>query len=904
MHSALGKISIPNRIAFFLIVLTIIGHTTQARDFNHDASLDRNAFTILILHSYHKGFRWTDSIEKGVRETLKQALPHVNILTEHMDTKRHFDAFHWDNLTRLYRHKFQKKDVDLIISSDDNAFNFLRQKGQEIFGQVPVVFCGVNYFQDDMLQGLPYFTGVVEAFDIRRTLDAALAFHPETRQVAVVVDQTPTGLSSLRRLNSLPSTYAERCNFLLFDDLGMEELLKRLESLPIDSLVLLLNFNRDRNGRVFSHMETIERLRRSAKVPIYGVWDFFVGQGIVGGMITSGRSQGATAADLAVRILRGEHPAAVGVVTQSPNRWMFDHHELARFKLLDAKLPSDSLVINRPASFYEVNKKIIWGLTAAVLFLGLSTVVLTVNIIARQRAQAQLRDTTERLAALLEALPIVPFATTPGPGGTFVYVSRAVSDITGYQPEQFTDEKTFWAEQIHPDDRKAVLTKVFEGGPFRERLMYRFLTFDGQYRWFSDTRRPMSYLDGGQERVVGFWQDITSEVKLRREADQRLQQVIQADKLTSLGEMVAGVAHEIRNPNAFISTNLPLLRETWGLLRPMVERSKPDHRSGLDMAELGRDMDDMLDDIGAGSERIDRIVRELKAFARASETEEMQPVNLNEVVEKAQVLVGVQIRKTFSHFTLNLDPDLPQVYGHFTRLEQVVTNLVVNATQAVRKDVEAGLKISTRRLAEPEAVLLQVEDNGQGIAPELRERIFEPFFTTRRETGGTGLGLSVCYRLVGEHQGAIFLVSRPGWGSRFTVALPCEPGRPLVMRPTLLWVDRDPKRLKRLKALAHDPPALHLRVLENANDLAFRLNELPQVVSVCLAMHAQNGGVSKRLKELAEIRPLVTRVVYCERENLEKVKKELENLTDTVLADPLTSELLQHMTRLNIRKIL
>ncbi|MDK2956454.1 MAG: hypothetical protein PWQ57_1950 [Desulfovibrionales bacterium] len=854
--------------------------------------------TVLVLQSYHRGFRWSDSMEQGIRDTLEKTAPDVRVVTEYMDSKRYVDPEHLENLLRLLGHKYGVDHPALVIAVDDNAFNFMRIYGRQLFGDVPVVFCGVNDYPEGFAESRSNFTGVVETIEVRSTLEEALVLFPRARHVAVVVDRTPTGRSTIKKLSGLPADVTARVNFLILADLPMAELLRRVKSLPGDSIVLLLNFNRDSEGKVFDHLETVRLLRRAAKVPIFGVWDFVMNEGVVGGKITSGPNQGAAAADLALRILHGEKPRSLKVVEESPKVWMFDYNELTRFGLDQAKLPPGSLIINKPSSFYEVNKKIIWSLVAAVLFLAGTTTLLALNIVQRRRAQLELSETAEKLSALLDSLPIAPFSTKLERLGCFTYVSHTVTDITGFRPEDFLGDPDFWLKRIHPNDKNAVVEKLEDGAPEGGRLSYRFQCAGGEYRWFNDTRRPVSQYGGGSKRVVGFWQDITAEMNLRYEADRRLQQVIQADKLASLGELVAGVAHEIRNPNMFISTNAPLLRETWEMLQPLLKDAAADKIGGLDVDELTREMEEMLEDILIGSERIDRVVRELKNFASSSESSPPQAVQLNEVVEKALILVGAQVRRTFPLFTLELAPDLPLVEGQPTKLEQVAANLVVNATHALRPGVEASLGIFTRRLDGHNAVALQVEDNGRGIEPELRERIFEPFFTTRREEGGTGLGLSVSYRLVEDHGGAIFFVSRPGRGSRFTVALPLRAGERVALRPSLLWLDRDAKRLALVADMVKEPAAPGILRLSDPGLLVRTLEDNPQVAAVCVTMKAFGSDVPDLLRMLADVRPLATRAVYAGSAPRRDAEAASGPLADAVLTGPLTLELLQGVMRL------
>ncbi|UTF51185.1 ATP-binding protein [Desulfomicrobium sp. ZS1] len=872
-----------------------------------------NQINVVILHSYHKGFGWTDTLDESIRSNLSKIFSNIQFVTEYMDSKRHSDGDYIESLANLYFVKYNNDKPSVVIVTDDDAFNFLRIHGQKIFGKIPIVFCGVNFFQDEMLDDLDNFSGVVETIDVHSTLSAALLLHPRARNVAIVVDRTPTGRHTSMLLSDFSPALEKKIKFIMLDELSMHELLEKIKTLPQDSVVLLLNFNRDAEGRVFSHLETIKLLREATALPIYGVWDFFLGEGIVGGMITSGKEQGAAAAAIALRIINGQTPKEVGVNKQSPNQWMFDYKELKRLGLNETRLPLDSLVLNRPPSFYEINKKIIWSLVAVVLFLTVVTAVMALNILQRRRVQAELRDTAEKLSNLLEALPIVPFTTTPEPMGRFTYVSQNVINITGFKPEDFLKDKNFWRRLIHPDDIGAVMDRVDKAlhvqkekeiGLDDERLTYRFQTLRGDYRWFSDVRRVVNYPESQVRRVAGFWQDITDEVELRQETERSLQQVIQADKLASLGELVAGVAHEIRNPNVFISTNVPLLRETWEILEPLLRRAETEGwdlgAGNMSVAELSKDMDEMLNDIMVGSERIDRVVRELRDFASSSERSQPQAVQLNDVVKKTLSLVGAQIRKKFKKFTLELDPNLPLAEGFPSKLEQVIANLVVNATHAVRPEVESVLQISTRRLENPQAVILQVLDNGHGIAPELREKIFEPFFTTRREKGGTGLGLSVSYRLANDHNGVIFPVSRPGLGTCFTMALPLHLDRCLRMRPGLIWMDRDETRLERLAHVSQGPPALELIGVRSLGELPGMLSEHPNIVAACVDYGAFEAEMQDVLRFFADSAPLLVRTVYSEN-MAERVTRHVSgSLVDFVVSGPPDVDLLRRIMRLNV----
>lgn len=490
-----------------------------------------------------------------------------------------------------------------------------------------------------------------------------------------------------------------------------------------------------------------------------------------------------------------------------------------------------------------------------------------VDITRRKKAIEALHRTTAQLALLLESLPIVAFTARAGGDFAITYVSSGIAEMTGFPPECFIGEAGFWAGRIAREDASRIageLPEVLATG--RYRAEYRFRAADGSYRWFDDTRRLVRSPEGGEDHIAGTWRDITEEKRLRSEADYRLQQVIMADKLASLGQVAAGVAHEVSNPNSFIASNIPILEETWQIFIPILEefaREHPEwrHRS-LAASELCQDMEQTIRHIKIGSERINRIVSHLKEFVRSDEGLPPRPVQLNEVVESALTIVGAQARRSAAAIDLRLDPEVPKILGSFQKLEQVFTNLVVNALHAIPERGSGKLTIRTGDLPAHGAVMLQVEDNGSGMEREIMERIFEPFFTLRRDCGGTGLGLSVSYTLVREHHGVIGVLSRPGLGSRFTVFLPVSGEVRLDLRPAILCLHRDPGFTSDLVSLFCEAgDTLLYAVAEAAACLDF-LDLHPEVDILLLDWQSLAPAEEIFLAELADRFPLLTRIVY------------------------------------------
>jgi polar amino acid transport system substrate-binding protein len=241
---------------------------------------------------------------------------------------------------------------------------------------------------------------------------------------------------------------------------------------------------------------------------------------------------------------------------------------------------------------------------------------------------------------------------------------------------------------------------------------------------------------------------------------------------------VSGVAHEINNPNGQLLLNLPVLKDVYLDARDVLERhwrENPGFRlGGLPYATMREELPGMLDEMLEGSRRIKRIVEDLKDFARREDAPRHDPLDLGAVVRAAIRLVDPSIQKATRRFELSLAEDLPRVRGNAQRIEQVVVNLVLNACQSL-PDRERAVRVSTRVAAGGASVQLVVEDEGVGIPAEHLPRLTDPFFTTKRDSGGTGLGLSVSAGIVKEHGGTLEFQSRPGAGTTVILTLPALP---------------------------------------------------------------------------------------------------------------------------------
>ena len=273
--------------------------------------------------------------------------------------------------------------------------------------------------------------------------------------------------------------------------------------------------------------------------------------------------------------------------------------------------------------------------------------------------------------------------------------------------------------------------------------------------------------------------DLTREIAERKNAEEELrlnqQQLVQADKLAALGVLVSGVAHEINNPTGLILLDLPILKrahaDTARILQQHFKAEGDFTIGGLPYSEMREEIPRILGEMQEGAQRIKRIVNDLKDFARRDDLADKTGLDLNSVIQTALRLVDPTIREATNHLRVDYAESLPPVLGNGQRIEQVVVNLILNACQAL-PEKERGISITSRFNQSTSSVLLIVRDEGVGIAAEHISRLTDPFFTTKRESGGTGLGLSVSDGIVRDHGGRLNFDSSPGAGTTVTMSLP------------------------------------------------------------------------------------------------------------------------------------
>lgn len=344
---------------------------------------------ILVLHSYSQGYSWTESEMKGIQETFEKEYPDLEVAVEYMDWKNYPEPGNLKVFLNLLRYKYQRSSFDIVITTDNVAFDFARNYREQLFPKSYLIFAGVNNFQDSMIAGHKRITGVVEAVDYIRTIDTMLELHPDTKRIAVVLDSTEISLELLKELQALFPRWKNKVQFKLLHDLPIEKVQQEVSQLKEGDLILNTNFIIDGDGKIFSQRQAIRLINKYAKVPAYGLWEIQLGFGIVGGWLVDGRIQGQVAAELAIKTINGENPPVVKV---SPSRFVLDYHELNRFQVPIDRIPPNAELVNFPESIFNKYRSEIISTLIFVFVLILLNIILIINIRRRHRAEVERDD--------------------------------------------------------------------------------------------------------------------------------------------------------------------------------------------------------------------------------------------------------------------------------------------------------------------------------------------------------------------------------------------------------------------------------------------------------------------------------------------------------------------------------
>ncbi len=710
----------------------------------------RNSILILVTRS--PGDPWAASEVEGMLRFFQGQVPPLLPGIEYMDWRNGMGEAQEKRLADYFAEKYAGGKMRVVIAQGAQAVPFLIKYRDRIFPSAQGVFCGVNRAEKETPAWL---TGVLEANDAPGTFQLARMLQPDLRRFVVLENATNSGRGAQQTILEAGAAEAPGIRIELLKTENAQEIFAAVESLSADAAVLL---TRRQHARQF-----LVELRERCPVPIYGLRAPVHLPGILGGSLLSGEEHGAAAAEIALRLFRGERADAIPAVANPASRFVVQYDQMVRFGFPLSALPEGTEVLGRPPGILAEHGRMML-IAGSLLLVLLGAVVSLAWILRQKRASARALD--HSLSALNATFDSISDGVlVVDLRGRVTNSNERFLEMWGIPrdlQDHFRDEILLRHALQHLKDPAAFIARVKSLYAHPGECSSDLVEFtDG--RVFERDSRPQREADTIVGRVWSF-RDISQRIAAEREKHHFVEVLAQSQKMEAIGTLAGGIAHDFNN----------ILTGVIGYAELARARLPAKHPSAVD-----------LGDVLSAGERARDLVRRILTFSRKHKPEKhavsLKPV-IGEVLKllRATIPASIEIHADFQEAADCVLADAAQIH-------QAVLNLATNAVHAmaggpgtlnVRLENISGGPLLAREdahLSAGEWVRVSVSDTGHGMDPVTVRRIFEPFYTTKQPGEGTGLGLAVVHGIVTAHGGVVTVASAPGKGSTFHLCFPLAP---------------------------------------------------------------------------------------------------------------------------------
>jgi len=706
---------------------------------------------VLLIHSYHKGYLWSDDISKAIENNFAK-YKNIELTTVYMDTKRVYNKSYLKALAKLYKEQFINRKFDLVIISDNNAFDFLKDYYEYLFKGVPVLFCGLNNYSKNTLEKLPFknISGVVEAVDIDKNFELISKLHPDIKNLLIINDKSPTAKAIKNELDKFIPKYQKNFNIEYTDNLEINDLKKTVLNLEKNrSAVLFVLLFKDITGKYFTYKQSFEEIRKVSKVPIYGLWDFYLNSGMIGGLLTSAYSQGQNVSDMALEVLNGKDIKDIPVVESSPNLYIFNYDELKRFNINIPKFIENPIIINEPNSIYKEYTNFFIISIITILFLSLIVGILKINIQKRKKLEQELLNRIEFDKVLLDTIPNPIYYKNVD--GVFLGCNSAFASLVNSTKEDITGGgKT--AFDFFPKSIATLNTKI------DKKILQTFSTISSEFT-FNSPSNEMKYIvlnkaiykniDGSVGGIVCIMDDMT-------ERNKQKQFLIQQAKLAEIGDIIAAIAHQWNEPLVELSALVQGIQTSY-LLNEL----------------KNSDIENFVNDSMIQIKYMSSTLSDFRNFLKPSTKKEL--FSILTTFDEINQIIGKQI--FYSNINMNFnyknEDEGLLLYGYKNEFKQVLLNIINNAKNKIIEkklpfNKKANININVQK--DKNCIIIEIIDDAGAIDEEIITSIFKPYFTTKKN--GMGLGLYMAKIIIEDKMKGTISVKNEKNCAIFTIKLP------------------------------------------------------------------------------------------------------------------------------------
>lgn len=706
---------------------------------------------ILLIHSYHKGYTWSDDISKTIEKNFNDHND-IELTTVYMDTKRVDDENYLSNLAKLYKQQFENRKFNLVIVSDNNAYDFMIEYHDYLFKDIPVLFCGINNFDrktfdDNSLKDL--MTGVAEEVDLGKNFELISKLHPNLKKLLIINDTSSTGNAVKRDLLPIMQKYKNKFEVDYTDNLEINDLKKKVSNLDkSNSAILFVLLFKDTAGKYFTHKQSLQEIRAVSKVPIYGLWDFYLNNGIVGGLLTSAVAQGDAVSKMALDVLNGKKISEIPILEKSPNVYMFDYNELNRFKIDIERYIDNPTIVNEPISVYKQHYKFFITSILIITILSIVVLILRANIQRRVKVERELSNRLEFDRVLLDTIPNPIYYKNID--GKFLGCNLAFANLVSSTKDEVIGKTAFDFFSLEVARKNTQIDRELLKTLGTNTSEFTYYNPSGEMKHIILNKAVYKNIYGTVGGIVCIMDDITERI-------QQKQFLIQQSKLAEMGDMVAAIAHQWNEPLVELSALIQDMQTSY-LLNELKDI----------------DVSDFVNDSMIQIKYMSKTLTDFRNFLKPSTKKNLFSISkaFNEINE----IIGKQI--FYSNITMsfnykNANEEL-LIYGYENEFKQVLLNLINNAKNKVleksqiEENVKAKIDINIERCQNFNTI--EIIDDAGPIDEKIINSIFQPYFTTKKD--GTGIGLYMAKVIIEDKMDGNINVRNEDNCVIFTIKLP------------------------------------------------------------------------------------------------------------------------------------